>query len=256
MKRNSFSRGPVPRGGKVFRTSKYSTNTRPKRQGQYIDPQKFVNTAVTPQAEVAFLPQHSFGDFKLLPALQQTLEARGFGQPTPVQDGAIGPALEGRDVVGLANTGTGKTAAFVLPMIQRLHRSQGGVKGLVIAPTRELAVQINDEFRLFAAGLPLHTALCVGGVDIRRQANQLARRPHVVVGTPGRLKDLFNQRALRLDRVEVLVLADRECPAVEVAARARVPVVQLPRTDFSPGFDRVAYTEKRFTFCRRMESSS
>ena len=157
------------------------------------------------------MPEHAFSDFALMPELQNTLKARGYTAPTPIQDGAIEPILAGRDVVGLANTGTGKTAAFILPLIQRLKSGQTKQNILIIAPTRELAMQINDEFRLFARGLQLYSALCVGGVNANRQISELNRRPQVVVGTPGRLRDLTDQGALRLDQVGVLVLdeADR-----------------------------------------------
>jgi ATP-dependent RNA helicase RhlE len=212
MRHSSFSPPGSARGGKVFRNSKFGNNkNRGRRQGQYIDPQKFINAASVAQEEVVFVPQHSFADFNLLPGLQRTLVERGFTQPTPVQDGAIKPALAGRDVIGLANTGTGKTAAFVLPIIQRLHADRSGTTALIIAPTRELAVQIDTDFKSFAKGLGLFSALCVGGVNLNRQISQLSRHPQVVIGTPGRLKDLYNQRALRLDRTGILVLdeADR-----------------------------------------------
>ena len=157
------------------------------------------------------MPEHAFSDFDLLPNLQATLVKRGYTAPTPIQDGAIEPILAGRDVVGLANTGTGKTAAFILPLIQRLKTGQIKQNVLIIAPTRELAMQINDEFRLFARDMQLYSALCVGGVNVNRQISELNRRPQVVVGTPGRLRDLVEQGALRLDQVGALVLyeADR-----------------------------------------------
>lgn len=208
--RSSFKGPASPRGGKVFRNSRYG-NARPKRHGQYINPDKFVNKAIAGESEAVYVPEHRFTDFGFMPRLQATLAERGYDQPTPVQDGAIRPALEGRDIIGLANTGTGKTAAFVLPIIQRFKTVAPQSKALIIAPTRELAIQIDEEFRAFAKGLQLYSALCVGGANIGRQINQLNRRPHVVVGTPGRLKDLYSQRALRLEVYDVLVLdeADR-----------------------------------------------
>lgn len=193
-----------PRGGKVFRNSRFS-GQRPKRQGQYISPDKFVNKASLARVEEVFVPNHSFNEFGLLPELVQTLAERKFVEPTPIQDGAIKPALAGRDVVGLANTGTGKTAAFVLPMIQRLKASPQS-RALIIAPTRELATQIDDEFRAFARGMKLFSALCVGGVGMHRQFSALSRHPQVVIGTPGRLKDLNQQGGLKLDRTDILVL--------------------------------------------------
>jgi superfamily II DNA/RNA helicase len=210
MRNNSFSKPANPRGGKVFRNSRFG-NSRPKRQGQYIDPDRFVNKAVTLAEEPVYVPEHAFSDFGLLPQLQQTLVARGYAQPTPVQDGAIGPALAGRDVIGLANTGTGKTAAFILPIIQRLQAAPRQTTVLIIAPTRELAIQIDEEFRAFAVGMRLYSVLCVGGMALGRQIHQLSRHPQVIIGTPGRLKDLYNQRALVLAHTGILVLdeADR-----------------------------------------------
>lgn len=123
------------------------------------------------------------------------------------------PMLEGKDVIGLANTGTGKTAAFLIPAIQKLMDTPEPLSVLVITPTRELATQIDDEFRLFAKDLRLYSSVCVGGMNINRQIHSLKRRPHVVIGTPGRLKDLIGQRVLNLQRVHTLVLdeADRMC---------------------------------------------
>lgn len=200
------------RSGKVFRNSRYSGQTnKPKRGGQYIDPSRFVNTAVTQQEETPYVATHRFSDFGFIPELARNVTARGYETPTPIQDGTMRAALEGRDIVGLANTGTGKTAAFVLPLIQQLKTGGPGKTALIIAPTRELAVQINDEFKAFSAGMQLYSALCLGGMNINAQISQLKRRPQVVIGTPGRLKDLFNQRVLDLSHVGFLVLdeADR-----------------------------------------------
>ena len=213
MRKSSFSLPASQRGGKVFRGNRYGNQSKQRgsRHGQYIDPRRFVNTAVTPLQEEVFSPQHAFSDFGFMPDLERTITARGYTTPTPIQDGAIKPAMEGRDVIGLANTGTGKTAAFVLPIIHRLKTVARDQKVLIIAPTRELAVQIDEEFKAFARGQQLYSALCVGGVNIRAQISQLNRRPQVVIGTPGRLKDLFQQRALRLDQTGIVVLdeADR-----------------------------------------------
>ena len=211
MRHNSHSLPRSPRsGGKVFRNSRYNGQSN-KRQGAYINPEKFVNKATALEEPVEFVAEHSFSDFNLGEQLQRNLEAKGYVHPTPIQDASIKPILAGRDLIGLANTGTGKTAAFLLPIIHNLRAQQAGRTALVIAPTRELAVQINAEFRAYAAGMRLYSAVCVGGMNINRQISDLARRPHIVIGTPGRLKDLFMQKALRLDNTGVLVLdeADR-----------------------------------------------
>jgi superfamily II DNA/RNA helicase len=212
MRRRSLS-APSTQRGTVFRNSKFSGNQgrRPQRHGQYIDPAKFVNKAVTVIDEEIFTPENRFSDFGFSEGLQRNLEAKGYEVPTPIQDGAIPSALKGLDVIGLANTGTGKTAAFGLPMIERLKAGPKGQTALIMAPTRELAVQIDEEFRAYARGLGMYSALCVGGVSMPRQIQALNRHPQVVIGTPGRLKDLNNQGVLKLDRVAILVLdeADR-----------------------------------------------
>ncbi|MFI5240435.1 MAG: DEAD/DEAH box helicase [Candidatus Saccharimonadia bacterium] len=208
MRQNSFQTPTSSRSGKVFRNSRFNnSNNRPKRNGQYIDPSKFVNRASgTIETEEVFIPQHNFSDFGLLVTLQNTLRERSYLTPTPIQDGALKPALAGGDVIGLANTGTGKTAAFVLPIIQRFKTGQAEGMSLILAPTHELAAQIDAEFKSFAKGLGLYSALCVGGANIGNQIKLLSRRPQVVIGTPGRLKDLFNQGYLPLSKTSILVL--------------------------------------------------
>lgn len=217
--RSSQSRGRAqsarpsqPRGRASYGRPQFNRGGgRPKHQGQYIDPSRFINRAVTPEAEVAFVPTHTFADFHFIPGLERNLAQRGYSAPTAIQDEAIPYIMDGRDLIGLANTGTGKTAAFVLPLIHRLKTTAVGSTALIIAPTRELAQQINDEFRAFAQGLGLYSALCVGGTSMSRQIRDLSRRPQVVIGTPGRLRDLMNRRVLSLGRVGYFVLdeADR-----------------------------------------------
>lgn len=211
MRKSSFS-SPSTRGGKVFRSNKFGgqKRRRPSQHGKYIDPQRFVNAATTPKEVEVFVPQHSFNDFGLLPQLEKALASRGYTTPTPVQDGAIKPALEGRDVIGLANTGTGKTAAFSLPIIHRLVNEPELGTALIMAPTRELAHQIDEEFRTFAQHTHLKSALCLGGTSMHRQITQLKRRPQVIIGTPGRLKDLYNNRHLHLEKVGIVVLDEAD----------------------------------------------
>jgi len=144
------------------------------------------------------------------------LTAAGYAKPTPIQYQAIPPVLGGRDLCGIAQTGTGKTAAFALPILQRLataprRTAPQACRALVLSPTRELASQIADNFRAYGAGLPLSTAVVFGGVSIGRQRQQLARGVDVLVATPGRLLDLVDSGSLTLSSVEILVLdeADR-----------------------------------------------
>ncbi len=175
-------------------------------QGQYIAPERYVRQAVEAAAEAPFTPVHAFGDFGFLPQLTATLARRGFTAPTPIQDGVIPLVLQGHDVIGLANTGTGKTAAFLLPLLHRLKTKQQAGTALVITPTRELAVQIEQEFRMFSEGLGLRAVLCVGGMSLHNQIAKLRQSPQVVIGTPGRLKDLRDRGALRFDTVGFFVL--------------------------------------------------
>lgn len=201
-----------PTGGRRFNNGRvFSSRPRKQAQGKYIDPQKFINKAKPVQEVEPFVPKHSFADFNFAAALQANVDAHGYVNPTPVQDEAIEPVMSGRDIIALANTGTGKTAAFLLPILSRLVEDQNSLRALIIAPTRELAVQIDEEFRVFAKGLQLYSALCVGGMNIGPQIAQIKRGPHLVIGTPGRLKDLVQQGVLRLQSANVLVLdeADR-----------------------------------------------
>lgn len=157
----------------------------------------------------------TFENLGLQPRLVAQLADQGITEPTPIQTRAIPLALEGRDVMGLAQTGTGKTAAFGLPMIQIL--SQAGVKpepksvnGLILAPTRELAKQICDNLAAYTKGSHLRVGIVVGGVSINAQINRLQRGTDLLVATPGRLIDLLDRRAVRLDRAKFLVLDEAD----------------------------------------------
>jgi ATP-dependent RNA helicase RhlE len=152
----------------------------------------------------------SFSDLKLSPDSLRALERAGFEQPTPIQAQAIPPALAGKDVIGVAATGTGKTAAFLLPILERLA-GKHGTRALVLAPTRELALQIGEELARFGRGRHVRGAVVIGGVGMGRQAGELADGHEVVIATPGRLVDHLQQGTAKLDRIEVLVLdeADR-----------------------------------------------
>ena len=157
-----------------------------------------------------------FSQFELDDPIQRGLRLRDHVVPTPIQARAIPQILAGSDMLGIAQTGTGKTAAFVLPILQRLSRhgrdrGRRAIRALVLAPTRELAIQIGEEFRAYASHLSLRHAVIYGGVSQRPQAGALARGVDVLVATPGRLLDLMGQSLVRLDAVEFLVLdeADR-----------------------------------------------
>jgi ATP-dependent RNA helicase RhlE len=159
----------------------------------------------------------SFNEFGLAAPILRALAEEKYVTPTPIQDQTIPIAAQGRDVIGIAQTGTGKTAAFALPILNHLFNkrqrpAQKSCRVLVLSPTRELSSQIADSFRAYGRHIrPLEIELAIGGVPINRQIRGLARGAEVLVATPGRLLDLVHQRALRLDQIEVLVLdeADR-----------------------------------------------
>lgn len=169
-----------------------------------------MNKAVVTTEEPVFVPDHKFSDFDINAHLKKNIEARGYVSPTPIQDKTISHALLGQDVVGLAETGTGKTAAFLIPLIDKVMK-QKGERVLIMAPTRELAVQIEKELASFAKGLGFRGMVAVGGANIGPQISQLKHDPAFVIGTPGRLKDLMERRALDLSGFGTVVLdeADR-----------------------------------------------
>ena len=156
----------------------------------------------------------SFSDLGLSAPLLKAVAAANYTDPTPIQAQAIPVGLEGRDVLGIAQTGTGKTAAFALPILQRLSaksRPAGGApRALILAPTRELAGQIAETFRVLGRPVGARVALLFGGVPKGRQARQLAGGVDIVVATPGRLIDHMQDRAIRLDQIEVLVLDEAD----------------------------------------------
>jgi len=158
----------------------------------------------------------NFEGLELAQPILHAIEAEGYTTPTPIQEKSIPPLLKGRDLLGVAQTGTGKTAAFALPILHRLSKTcqkatPGRPNALILAPTRELAGQIADSFKVYGQRLHLRTSVVFGGVSVRGQAKALGRGAHILVATPGRLLDLMNQRHVRLDQVEVFILdeADR-----------------------------------------------
>jgi len=162
-------------------------------------------------AQPRVIAESGFDRFELDSILTRGLEAAGFREPRPIQVETIPACLEGQDVMGLAQTGTGKTAAFALPILQRLIEEPGaGPLVLVLAPTRELAIQIDAEIRLLAKFTKIETVTIFGGVTASSQIRTLKRRPQIVVGCPGRVLDLLQQRRLDLSQVETLVLDEAD----------------------------------------------
>jgi len=186
-------------------------NSRRGPMKKYINPSKFINHATPKAEEIVYEPKNKFADFPFGSQLHHNISKKGYDLPSSIQDQAIPHIIDGKDVIGIANTGTGKTAAFLLPIIEHQTGVSLRPSVLIIAPTRELAQQIDEEFRIFGQGLGLYSALIVGGVPAERQIRDLKRRPHFIIGTPGRLKDMMNRRYINLENINTLVLdeADR-----------------------------------------------
>jgi len=180
------------------------------RPGERIDPAKFINKAIMAEGDEYFMPEHKFQDFKIDQRLIRAIANKGYKIPTPIQDQIISHIIERFDVVGIADTGTGKTAAFLLPLINKiLQNSRQQI--LIVAPTRELAIQIDQEFKFFARGMRIFSVCCVGGASIGRQISELRYNYNLIIGTPGRLKDLIRRRMINLSKFNTVVLdeADR-----------------------------------------------
>ena len=152
----------------------------------------------------------SFEGLGILPIILSVLQQLKFTTPTPIQYKAIPIAIEGKDVVGIAQTGTGKSLAFGIPLIQRLMQLKGKT-GLIILPTRELAVQINETLLKIGRDFGLKTAVLIGGAPMYQQINQLRHQPHVIIGTPGRINDHIKQKTLDLRHNAILVLDEADC---------------------------------------------
>lgn len=148
---------------------------------------------------------HAFNDFAINEQIKINLAQKGYSAPTPIQDQIIPHILDGRDVVGIASTGTGKTAAFLIPLIDKVLKHPA-TRVLVVTPTRELALQIRDELITFSQNLPIYSAIVIGGSSISRQIERLQRRPAFVIGTPGRLKDLDLRHKLNFAHFDTIVL--------------------------------------------------
>ncbi len=176
----------------------------------FIDESKFINKASENNYVVDYAPKHKFIDFKIDERLKKNILEKGFVKPTAIQDKSIPEILHGKDVIGLADTGTGKTAAFLIPLINKMLADRNE-RVLIMAPTRELAQQINMEFIALTRNLNLFSVAVVGGANIYEQVKQLRRGYNVLIGTPGRLKDLANRRAIDLTKFTNAVLdeADR-----------------------------------------------
>ncbi|MFA6586028.1 MAG: DEAD/DEAH box helicase [Candidatus Paceibacterota bacterium] len=199
-----------------FTSGKFKrNNSRSKKRGfsERIDFSRFVKKGQHIE-EKPYVSKHAFIDFPFNEQVQKNIARKGFTDPRPIQDQAIPSVLAGKDVFGMANTGTGKTAAFILPLIEKIYKTKGQNKRetvLIMAPTRELALQIDSDFRELAFGLGMFSVACVGGLPIMKQIGEIKRGVSFVIGTPGRMRDLIDRKVLDLSTCHSVVLdeADR-----------------------------------------------
>ncbi len=212
---NSNSRyrsGPSRSAGPNFRSSsprrsfsKRSSGGGNKRRGQYIDPARFVKSAKVVTIEEQYVPTNTFADFQISGKIKQNLKDRGYITPTPIQDQTIAVAVTGKDIIGIADTGTGKTAAFAIPMLSRLIADTRS-KALIVAPTRELAQQIEQECQKIGRNAGLFGAVLIGGSSMSYQLRDLKRNPRIVIGTPGRIGDHVERGTLKLETFNMVAL--------------------------------------------------
>jgi superfamily II DNA/RNA helicase len=211
-----------PTHAKSFGGGKFNNSSRSRGRsgggkkrfgGERIDFSRFIKKAEHVE-EKPYASKHTFVDFPFNPQIHKNIARAGYIHPRPIQDQSIPTILEGRDVFGMANTGTGKTAAFLLPLIEKVAKTKGQNKReivLIMAPTRELALQIDADFRTLSFGLGIFSVACVGGLPIMRQIGEIKRGVSFVIGTPGRLRDLIERKVLDLSTCHSVVLdeADR-----------------------------------------------
>ncbi|MDP3996704.1 MAG: DEAD/DEAH box helicase [bacterium] len=191
----------------------FSSNERSRgrfRKMPTFNPSQFINTNPADFTAEVYEPKHLFSTFGLSAKLVDAISALGMKWPSPIQDQIIPHILEGRDVIGLAETGTGKTAAFLIPLIEKTLKAYGR-QTLILTPTRELAIQVRDELQKLSSGSGIYSVICVGGTNIRPQIQALRRKSHFVVGTPGRVLDLIKRGDFKPQYVSAVVLdeADR-----------------------------------------------
>ncbi len=202
------SRGGSPNGGgpnfvRGFR-GRTAGGSKP-RTVKKLDPNLFIKRGIENNSQKEYVSSVSYAQLNVSEQLKKNIAGRGYSAPTQIQEETIPHILDGRDVIGIANTGTGKTAAFLIPLINKINNDRNQ-RVLVVVPTRELAVQIVEEFDSLAHGMNIHAVLSIGGANMRRQAYDLQRNPNFVVGTPGRLKDFIERRALNLGVFQNIVL--------------------------------------------------
>lgn len=178
---------------------------RSNRPIKKFDPSLFIKKVEEQVVAPVYVPKNTFADFKLADEIKKNIQDKNYVSPTPIQDQAIPYILEGRDVIGTANTGTGKTAAFLIPLVHNAFIKKTN-KVLIITPTRELAAQIQEELNSFKKNMGMYSIVCIGGLNMRPQIQALQKNPVFVVGTPGRLKDLEENGHLHFNKYDAIVL--------------------------------------------------
>lgn len=186
------------------RRTGHGSPRRPNSNKQAINPSRYVKAA-DPAQTADYTAQNNFADFAIHPLLKNNIAGKGYKTPSEIQDKTIALGLSGRDVVGVANTGTGKTAAFAIPILNKLMHERSS-QALIIAPTRELALQIEGQCKLLAQNSGLSGALIIGGMPMGRQISALKNGANIIIGTPGRLKDHVKQGSLSLSNCAMVVL--------------------------------------------------
>lgn len=208
----NFRSSVSKRGTKKF-AKKYSTQgrTRFRKRGfsgnnkKNLDTKLFIKKA-KPVKETKYNPERLYSDFQLHDKLKKALEVKGFKFPTEIQDKTIDQSMGGKNILGIANTGTGKTGAFLIPIIDRFLEGEKDLKVLVVVPTRELAIQVQSDLRSMTRGMGVFSVCLVGGTPTFKDVKKLKMKNHIIIGTPGRLIDMVKRRALKLDKTGVLVL--------------------------------------------------
>ncbi|MCK4918340.1 MAG: DEAD/DEAH box helicase [Candidatus Pacebacteria bacterium] len=208
---NKFRNRPKNGGNPRFSNGKRGGNRRNFSKPVKLDISTFINKAAsTEQEEEKFIPDNSFAELSIDVNLKNNILEKNYQEMTPIQDKTIPPILQEKDIVGLANTGTGKTAAFLIPLINKilLNRAE---QVIILAPTRELAIQIEEELRSFTENMRIYSTVCVGGTPIYKQIKKLQRPNQFIIGTPGRVMDLMKRKILKLNDIKTIVLdeADR-----------------------------------------------
>ncbi|HUS26161.1 MAG TPA: DEAD/DEAH box helicase [Nevskiaceae bacterium] len=191
-------------GGGSRRSGGFGGGQRRGPKKDYIHPSRFVKAASMVE-EVAYQAAYQFDDFAMHPTIKENIITKGFTAPSPIQDKTIPLGLDGKDVIGIANTGTGKTVAFAVPILDRLIQDKTA-KALIVAPTRELAQQIEEELRALGKRSGLFGALLIGGTPMGPQLRDLRANPQIVIGTPGRIKDHLERHSLDLADFSMVVL--------------------------------------------------